>query len=134
MAGSAVAGDIYCNAARNVCSDVQTPGSQLVIVRGIQSSSSPASNPATPAASPSSPDNDSARRAAVQKDVATIRAEQCKKAQERYEQSINARRIYKEKKDGEREYLTDAEADAMRVQARADRDAACGPTATTAGP
>ena len=63
---------------------------------------------------------------AVQQDVAKVREEQCKKATERYEKSIQARRIFKESKDGVKEYISDAEADAYRVQTRTDMQAACG--------
>ena len=63
---------------------------------------------------------------AVQQDVAKVREEQCKKATERYEKSIQARRIFKENKDGVKEYISDAEADAYRVQTRTDMQAACG--------
>lgn len=63
---------------------------------------------------------------AVQQDVAKVREEQCKKATERYEKSIQARRIFKEDKDGQKVYISDAEADAYRVQTRTDMQAACG--------
>lgn len=129
--GLASAGDIYCNAQRTTCTDIQTPGSQLVTVRTTRSGSestsadkpAPASGGTQAASSTSVSD---ATRQAVQKDVAAVRAEQCKKAQDQYDRSVQARRIYKEGKDGEREYLTDEQADAARQQARLERDAACG--------
>jgi hypothetical protein len=62
---------------------------------------------------------------AVQKDLDAVHADQCKKAQERYQQEIDARRIYKQGADGERQFLSDAEADQERVQARTDMDQAC---------
>jgi hypothetical protein len=64
--------------------------------------------------------------AAVRQDVASARTEQCKQAKERYDKMIEARRIFRPGKDGEREYLSDAEADQMRVQARMDMQLACG--------
>ncbi|MGB8327062.1 MAG: DUF4124 domain-containing protein [Steroidobacteraceae bacterium] len=64
--------------------------------------------------------------AAVQQDVAQKRAEQCKQAKAEYEKAVAARRIYKTNKNGEREYLNDADADKMRLQARASMDEACG--------
>lgn len=64
--------------------------------------------------------------AAVRDDVARKRAEQCKQATERYEQAIAARRIYKNRENGEREYLSDAEADQVRIALRRERDGACG--------
>jgi hypothetical protein len=64
--------------------------------------------------------------AAVQQDVAKQREEQCKQAKSDYEKAIVARRIYRTNKAGEREYLSDAEADKMRLQARAAMDQVCG--------
>jgi Domain of unknown function (DUF4124) len=63
---------------------------------------------------------------AMRQDVAATRNEQCKQAKDRYEKSIQARRLYKVGKDGEREYLTDSEADEMRLQARVDMQNLCG--------
>jgi Domain of unknown function (DUF4124) len=66
---------------------------------------------------------------AVEKDVAAKRAEQCKAAKERYEKDIEARRIYKPGKDGEKEFLTDEQIDQERVQARQEMQQVCGPAA-----
>lgn len=63
---------------------------------------------------------------AVRRDLAATRSEQCKAAKEKYEKSIQARRLYKVGKDGERQYLTDAEADQARLAARKDMTAVCG--------
>jgi len=63
---------------------------------------------------------------AVQTDVAQAREQQCKQAQDNYTKAIQSRRIYKSDKDGEREYLTDTDADAYRLQLRTDMQAACG--------
>jgi hypothetical protein len=62
----------------------------------------------------------------VQQDIARKRAEQCKEATTRYEKSITARRLFREGKNGERVYLTEAELAQARVDARTDRDTACG--------
>ncbi len=70
-------------------------------------------------------EGDAASRA-VQGDLARKRAEQCKEATERYDRSIAARRLFREGKGGERVYLTEAELSEARVQARRDRDTACG--------
>jgi hypothetical protein len=69
-----------------------------------------------------------ANAAAVKQDVAKAKDDQCKKAKERYDQSIQARRIYKpaKDKDADREYMSDAETDAYRLQARNDVTLACG--------
>ncbi len=63
----------------------------------------------------------------VQADVQKKREEQCKKATEAYDKSIAARRIYKQDEKGNREFLSDAEADQARLRARQERDAACSP-------
>jgi hypothetical protein len=72
---------------------------------------------------------------AVKQDVAKIREQQCKDAKERYEKAVQARRIFKQT-DGDkstdadrpedRQYLSDAEADAYRVKARQDVQDLCG--------
>ena len=77
-------------------------------------------------------DEDLSREAAqraVQKDEATTRAAQCKQAKDHYQKVIDARRIYREDKNGERSTLSDDEADKARVQARMDMQSACGPNA-----
>jgi hypothetical protein len=83
----------------------------------------------------------------VQKDTAKARQQQCKEAKERYERAIQARRIYKapqpaakdpkakdqtaqdEERPPDREYLSDADADAFRLQAHKDMVEACGESA-----
>lgn len=61
----------------------------------------------------------------VERDEAAARAEQCKQATDRYNQLIQARRIYSES-NGDRQYLSDAQIDQERVQAKMDMDNACG--------
>ncbi|HKZ72748.1 MAG TPA: DUF4124 domain-containing protein [Steroidobacteraceae bacterium] len=67
---------------------------------------------------------------AVRRDVEQARSEQCKSAKERYDKSVQARRIFRTGKEGEREYLTDAEADEWRLQARSEMQRACGAATT----
>lgn len=62
----------------------------------------------------------------VQADLDKSRAEQCKQASERYDKMIAARRLYKESTPGQRAYLSDAELAQARVDARRERDEACG--------
>jgi hypothetical protein len=62
----------------------------------------------------------------VQQDLAKNRAEDCKQAMERYDKAIKARRIFKAKPDGTKDYVSDAEADAYRAQALMDKNTACG--------
>jgi hypothetical protein len=73
---------------------------------------------------------DEAAARAVQGDLARKRAEQCKTATQRYDQAIASRRLYREGEGGARVYLTDAELDKARVDARRERDLACNPGAT----
>ena len=135
--GAARAGDIYCNNQGKDCSDRPTPGAQFkgstysqapATSAPATSSSSAAPNP-TGNASATAPDQ-AATRAAVQKDVAASRAEQCKAAKEKYQQSIEARRLYRVNKAGEREYLSDNEFDQARLNARLEMERACGSPST----
>jgi hypothetical protein len=136
--GTAGAGDIYCNNQGRDCSDRPSPGATFV---GSTSSSIPASSePAAPPAASSGYNNaapatdaaanarlgQDASRLAVQKDVAATRAEQCKQAKEKYQQSVEARRVYRVNKAGEREYLSDTEADQARLNARLEMERTCG--------
>ena len=61
----------------------------------------------------------------VQRDEAAAHAAQCKQATDHYNQLIQARRIYTGS-DSDRQYLSDAQADQERVQAKMDMDSACG--------
>jgi hypothetical protein len=63
--------------------------------------------------------------AAVQRDLDQARSEQCKQAQERYKTYIESRRLYRETTDGKREYLTDAELAAARIEAKKAVDDLC---------
>lgn len=109
-------------------SDEWVPGSELI--RGVgkprpESSTSAASSRAATGFSESSGgDQDNAR--AMQQDKAKVRDAQCKFAKDRYMRSIQSRRVYKEGKEGEREYMSDTDADSYREQARKDVQAACG--------
>jgi hypothetical protein len=69
---------------------------------------------------------DQANARAVQQDVAKAHDSQCSFAKDRYMKAVSSRRVYKEGKDGERQYMTDADADAYREQARKDVQEACG--------
>lgn len=131
-------------------SDTPSPGAELVHVQRSEISPAPApqanaaagnsaANPPRPV-SPPSPAQMTARQnagtqadldrqraqQAVQQDVESQRAEQCKKATDDYQSSIAARRIYRTGADGEREYLTDDQAEQQRVQLRQAMQTACG--------
>jgi len=84
--------------------------------------------------SSSSTDGQSAEKA-VKQDLAKVREQQCKEAKDRYDKAIQARRIYKassnekskdEDRPDDRQYMSDEEADAYRVQTRKDMDQFCG--------
>ena len=113
-------------------SDNWVPGSTLVKTESRSSYSSPgpaASTPASGAKNPSPSDQAQAQRdqRAVQADVAKAQAEQCKKVSAAYDKSVlNRRLIKKEAPDGTREYMTDPEADAYRVQLLNQRKQVCG--------
>jgi Domain of unknown function (DUF4124) len=63
---------------------------------------------------------------AVQQDVATRHAVMCKQAKDSYMRAVTSRRVYKEGADGERSYLSDADADAYREQLRKQVQDYCG--------
>jgi hypothetical protein len=65
--------------------------------------------------------------AQVNKDAASSQAERCKQAHKNYDLSIATRRVYKEDKDGNRSYLSDAELTQQRMDAKRAVDAICGP-------
>jgi hypothetical protein len=69
-------------------------------------------------------EQDNAR--SVQQDVAKRREVLCKQARDNYMQLISARRVYKNEKDGTRNYMSDTEADAYREQARKSVQEQCG--------
>ena len=69
---------------------------------------------------------DEANSKAVHQDVARSRDAQCKAAKDRYLKAVESRRVYKEDKSGQREYMSDQDADAYREVARKDVQDLCG--------
>jgi len=65
---------------------------------------------------------------AVHQDEAKARAERCSQEKAEYARLIQSRRIYTTDKSGERQYLSDSDADAARLRARQAMDADCGST------
>lgn len=53
------------------------------------------------------------------------KAERCTKARERYDSYMSSQRLYQQGESGERRYLTDAEQQAARANAKAAMDAMC---------
>jgi hypothetical protein len=112
-------------------SDQWVPGSELikssnkqrpapVADSGNASASSSSVSDEPPADTPSA-----ASAQAVKSDMAKIREQQCKQATEAYNNAIRARRLYKEDKNGQRTYVSDAEIDAYRLQVRSEMDKVC---------
>jgi hypothetical protein len=130
--GVASAGDIYCNNQGRDCSDRPSPGATFVRAANPNPARSETSTAANIASAPPAIDAAKARlgqeasRAAVQKDVAASRAEQCKQAKDAYQKSVEARRVYRVNKAGEREYLSDTDAEQVRLNARLDMERSCG--------
>ena len=69
-------------------------------------------------------DKDNARD--VQQDLASRHAVLCKQSKDSYMKAITSRRVYKEGAEGERSYLSDADADAYREQLRKQVQEYCG--------
>jgi len=101
---------------------------QGTVVADAGAASAEASDAASAADAASEPGSDAASaemKKAVEADVARTRAEQCKKAQERYKNYVESYRVYREK-DGKREYLNSKELDDARLRAKQDVDTYCG--------
>lgn len=67
-----------------------------------------------------------AQAEAVQQDEAKARAARCSQEKAQYEAMVQSRRIYTTDKSGNRQYLSDSDADAARLRARQAMDADCG--------
>jgi len=116
-------------------SDQPRPGAELVRGGGSQASrpSTAESQPAVQAEGETEtvpyeplPVSDAVAQE-VRAAAAAAKSEQCKKAEDVYQRALQARRIIKSTDaQGKNVYMTEAEADAARLQARASRDLACG--------
>jgi hypothetical protein len=62
---------------------------------------------------------------AVAEDVANARVEQCKQARDKYQRYVQSRRLIREGPDKERVYLSDAEIETERLNAKREADEAC---------
>jgi len=151
---TAAVADVYRSVdaqGKVVYSDTPTQGSELVHVQNLHPQTNPTASPSsnrtaaagTTAAAASAAGAGSAPKStdpvhdqlaqqaaqqAVDRDLATTRAEQCTKATADYNSSVEARRIYRNGPDGEREYLTDSEADEQRLNLRLAMESACNTT------
>jgi hypothetical protein len=109
-------------------SDRWQPGAELIKTDHPHGPSNVSDAPKAPAVADraSAQLSQEAAQRAVKKDEAAARSEQCKQAKERYDKLIISRRVYREGKNGEREYLSEDQAEQQRMQARLDMDQACG--------
>lgn len=71
--------------------------------------------------------SDAHAAAQVAKDLEATRAARCKEARDNYATAINSRRLYTTDKDGTRQYLSDTQIAAERIEAQKSVDAICGP-------
>jgi len=136
LLGPAGAGEIFCQNGGKDCSDRPSPGATLIRTEERRPDAPRAEAPARTATAAATATNagnaadqqpaSTSTRQAFQKDLDQARAERCKKAQDAYQQSLQARRIYRTNAAGEREYLSDAEADQMRLNARIEMEQSCG--------
>jgi hypothetical protein len=111
-------------------SDQPQPGAELVRGTRKPPSAAPAAAPAaaaTTAATTAPGATDPKTAEQVRQDVAVAQEENCKKADEAYNKAVQARRMYKIDAQGVKTYLTDAELDETRLNARTQRDAVCKP-------
>jgi len=113
-------------------SDQPQPGAELV--RGSYKPPAAPTPPVAAAPSPAPAPTGAAAPAAaanaevveqVKQDVAAAKIEKCKKAEDIYAQSVQARRMYKVDAQGNKTFLNEAELDEARVNAKIQRDNAC---------
>ena len=132
---AAQAGDIYRWKDSNGLwhyADQPVPGAERVAStsRGLtpRSENTPpaatASAPRTAAATPTGQPNEATQK--VREDLAKSNASKCPDAKASYEQSLTARRLFRQGANGEPEYLNDEEVEAARVAARANMEYYCG--------
>jgi len=115
-------------------SDTPSPGAQLVYSGELHGTAANSSPPSSANRIPSLAERteqiggDLAQQAAaraVEKDTNDVRSKQCEQARQMYQAAIDARRLYKNGADGERQFLSDDEADQQRIKYRLAMDTAC---------
>jgi hypothetical protein len=111
-------------------SDQPQPGAELVRSMSRPTTTQPAQPAQTPITLPATinppqPVSDAVAQQ-VRQEAAAAKAQNCEKAKVAYDQAVQAVRLYKTDEKGNRTYLTAAELDAARLQARNMRDLACG--------
>lgn len=133
-ASALAAGDVYRWKDANGTwhySDQPQPGAELVVRNsrpvGSDAASAPAPAPAATAETSGPLPVSDAVASQVRQEAATAKAEQCKKAEGAYQQAIQARIMTRTDEAGNKVFMTPAEIDAYRLEARSYRDQACGP-------
>src|ERR1700683_976030 len=137
-AGAARANDVYRYVDANGgvhYSDTWVPGATLIHIEHSRSDVASTSSRATPTpqaktvaqsgANASSDVQKQASQQAMQSEMAQAQGDQCSKATDAYNQAIRTRRIYKSQPEGGRDYLTEDEANAYRLQLRDAQQQAC---------
>jgi hypothetical protein len=81
--------------------------------------------PANPAGPPPAASDQTQLKKAVANDVASVHAEDCKKAQDVYQTYVRSRRLYREGPNKERVYLSNDELETERLNAKREVDEAC---------
>ncbi len=129
---AALAADVYrsVDAQGHVqYSDTPTPGAVLVSTTDVSTGAddSASTKGAIEKAANEASDQVAQEEAqrAVDKDTAAAHAAQCKQAQDAYQKSITARRLYTVDANGDRQYMSDEQADQLRVQYRMAMESAC---------
>jgi hypothetical protein len=114
-------------------SDQPQAGAELVRRAGRPATAADSPSPAAMPKAPSPAMTDSGSSpvsnevaAQVRQEAASAKTDQCKKADEAYQKAVQARRIYKTDESGNKVFMSDAEIDSARLQARSTRDVACG--------
>jgi hypothetical protein len=133
LAAPALAGTIYewtLNGQKYASDRPPPPGAKLIRVQQDRPQQAtrptpPPANGATNAATAALPAGDAAAARQVQQDLAKLQGDRCAETRERYNTYLQAQRLFKPGPNNERQYLTDAELSAARVNAKREMDAAC---------
>lgn len=133
LAAPAVAGTIYewtLNGQKYASDRPPPPGAKLIRVQQDRPqqttrAATPPANGATNGATAALPAGDAAAARQVQQDLAKMQGDRCAETRERYNTYLQAQRLFKPGPNNERQYLTDAELSAARVNAKREMDAAC---------
>jgi len=130
-AGAAWTADVYMAVAPDgtvIYSDRPTaPDAKPVDIAITPPSSPPSPIAARPGTAPeqSEPSAEDLGAASEPELTAEQRAQNCEIARERVARYANARRLFRQRPDGEREYLSDEEIDEVRARAAADVERWC---------